>query len=155
MKSTCWDTRATESIIKSGQKDTEASILHRRLQTAEYTLYNARCTLHAAHCTLQGTRTSLLSVLGFDHGKNAVKLQNKALPKLCFPDNRPHQWWTLNYLRHPPNKANRLILGTWIFIYNMLIVLKVALLHVRWHLVCPTFEFLDVKFSLPIGFSIK
>ena len=26
MKSTCWDARATESIIKSGQKDTEASI---------------------------------------------------------------------------------------------------------------------------------
>ena len=26
MKSTCWDTRATDSIIKSGQKDTEASI---------------------------------------------------------------------------------------------------------------------------------
>ena len=25
MKSTCWDTRATDSIIKSGQKDTEAS----------------------------------------------------------------------------------------------------------------------------------
>ena len=28
MKSTCWDTRATDSIIKSGQKDTEASIRH-------------------------------------------------------------------------------------------------------------------------------
>ena len=27
MKSTCCDTRATDSIIKSGQKDTEASIL--------------------------------------------------------------------------------------------------------------------------------
>ena len=27
MKSTCWDTRAMDSIIKSGQKDTEASIL--------------------------------------------------------------------------------------------------------------------------------
>ena len=27
MKSKCWDTRATDSIIKSGQKDTEASIL--------------------------------------------------------------------------------------------------------------------------------
>ena len=27
MKSTCWDTRATDSIIKSGQKDTEASIM--------------------------------------------------------------------------------------------------------------------------------
>ena len=27
MKSTCWDTRATDSIIKSGQKDTEASII--------------------------------------------------------------------------------------------------------------------------------
>ena len=27
MKSTFWDTRATDSIIKSGQKDTEASIL--------------------------------------------------------------------------------------------------------------------------------
>ena len=26
MKSTCWDTRATDSIIKSDQKDTEASI---------------------------------------------------------------------------------------------------------------------------------
>ena len=26
MKSTCWDTRATDSITKSGQKDTEASI---------------------------------------------------------------------------------------------------------------------------------
>ena len=26
VKSTCWDTRATESIIKSGQKDIEASI---------------------------------------------------------------------------------------------------------------------------------
>ena len=26
MKSTCWDTRATDSIIKSGQIDTEASI---------------------------------------------------------------------------------------------------------------------------------
>ena len=26
MKSTCWDTRATDSIIKCGQKDTEASI---------------------------------------------------------------------------------------------------------------------------------
>ena len=26
MKSMCWDTRATDSIIKSGQKDTEASI---------------------------------------------------------------------------------------------------------------------------------
>ena len=26
MKSTCWDTRATDSIIKSGQKDTEASV---------------------------------------------------------------------------------------------------------------------------------
>ena len=26
MKSTCWDTHATDSIIKSGQKDTEASI---------------------------------------------------------------------------------------------------------------------------------
>ena len=26
MKRTCWDTRATDSIIKSGQKDTEASI---------------------------------------------------------------------------------------------------------------------------------
>ena len=26
MKSTCWDTCATDSIIKSGQKDTEASI---------------------------------------------------------------------------------------------------------------------------------
>ena len=26
MKSTCWDTRATDSLIKSGQKDTEASI---------------------------------------------------------------------------------------------------------------------------------
>ena len=26
MKSACWDTRATDSIIKSGQKDTEASI---------------------------------------------------------------------------------------------------------------------------------
>ena len=26
MKSTCWDTRTTDSIIKSGQKDTEASI---------------------------------------------------------------------------------------------------------------------------------
>ena len=25
-ESTCWDTRATDSIIKSGQKDTEASI---------------------------------------------------------------------------------------------------------------------------------
>ena len=28
MKRTCWDTRATDSIIKSGQKDTEASITH-------------------------------------------------------------------------------------------------------------------------------
>ena len=28
MKSTCWDTRAKDSIIKSGQKDTEASINH-------------------------------------------------------------------------------------------------------------------------------
>ena len=28
MKSTCWDTRATDSIIKSDQKDTEASITH-------------------------------------------------------------------------------------------------------------------------------
>ena len=27
MKSSCWDTHATDSIIKSGQKDTEASIL--------------------------------------------------------------------------------------------------------------------------------
>ena len=27
MKSKCWDTRATDSIIKSGQKDTEASII--------------------------------------------------------------------------------------------------------------------------------
>ena len=27
MKSVCWDTRATDSIIKSGKKDTEASIL--------------------------------------------------------------------------------------------------------------------------------
>ena len=27
MKITCWDTRATDLIIKSGQKDTEASIL--------------------------------------------------------------------------------------------------------------------------------
>ena len=27
VKRTCWDTRATDSIIKSGQKDTEASIL--------------------------------------------------------------------------------------------------------------------------------
>ena len=26
MKGACWDTRATDSIIKSGQKDTEASI---------------------------------------------------------------------------------------------------------------------------------
>ena len=26
VKSTCWDTRATDSIIKSGQKDTEVSI---------------------------------------------------------------------------------------------------------------------------------
>ena len=26
MKSTCWDTRATDTISKSGQKDTEASI---------------------------------------------------------------------------------------------------------------------------------
>ena len=26
MKRTCWDTRATDSIIKSGQKDTEVSI---------------------------------------------------------------------------------------------------------------------------------
>ena len=26
MKSTCWDTRATDSIIKSGRKDTEESI---------------------------------------------------------------------------------------------------------------------------------
>ena len=26
MKSTCWDTLATDPIIKSGQKDTEASI---------------------------------------------------------------------------------------------------------------------------------
>ena len=26
MKSTCWDTRATDSIINSGQKDTEASM---------------------------------------------------------------------------------------------------------------------------------
>ena len=26
MKGMCWDTRATDSIIKSGQKDTEASI---------------------------------------------------------------------------------------------------------------------------------
>ena len=26
VKGTCWDTRATDSIIKSGQKDTEASI---------------------------------------------------------------------------------------------------------------------------------
>ena len=28
MKSTCWDTRATDSMIRSGQKDTEASILY-------------------------------------------------------------------------------------------------------------------------------
>ena len=27
MKSTCWDTGATDSIIESGKKDTEASIL--------------------------------------------------------------------------------------------------------------------------------
>ena len=27
MKSTCWDTHATDSIIKSGQKDTEESIV--------------------------------------------------------------------------------------------------------------------------------
>ena len=27
MTSTCWDTRTTDSIIKSGQKDTEASLL--------------------------------------------------------------------------------------------------------------------------------
>ena len=26
VKSKCWDTRATDAIIKSGQKDTEASI---------------------------------------------------------------------------------------------------------------------------------
>ena len=26
VKRTCWDTRATDSIIKSGQKDTKASI---------------------------------------------------------------------------------------------------------------------------------
>ena len=26
---TCWDTRATDSIIKSGQNDTEASILYK------------------------------------------------------------------------------------------------------------------------------
>ena len=31
MKSTCWDTRATDSIIKSDQKDTEGSILTNRL----------------------------------------------------------------------------------------------------------------------------
>ena len=27
MKSTCWNTRAMDSIIKSGQKDTEASLI--------------------------------------------------------------------------------------------------------------------------------
>ena len=31
MKSTCWDTRATDSIIKSSHKDTEA----RKLREAE------------------------------------------------------------------------------------------------------------------------
>ena len=35
MKSTCWDTRATDSIIKGGQKDTEASIDSAAPQGAE------------------------------------------------------------------------------------------------------------------------
>ena len=39
MKSTCWDTRATDSIIRSGQKDTEATILVRlQLHGAIYRL---------------------------------------------------------------------------------------------------------------------
>ena len=36
MKSTCWDTRATDSIIKSGQKDTEESIFFNRFTRAEF-----------------------------------------------------------------------------------------------------------------------
>ena len=34
MKSTCWDTHATDSIGKSGQKDTEASIPYRPFHRA-------------------------------------------------------------------------------------------------------------------------
>ena len=33
MKSMCWDIRATDSIIKSGQKDTEASIIALKAET--------------------------------------------------------------------------------------------------------------------------
>ena len=38
MKSTCWDTRAMDSIIRSGQKDTEASILEVFLHLVENTV---------------------------------------------------------------------------------------------------------------------
>ena len=37
MKSTCWDTRATDSIIRNGQKDIEASIFHEIIVIALFT----------------------------------------------------------------------------------------------------------------------
>ena len=39
-ENTCWDTRATDSIIKSGQKDTEASINEVSLFAAEQVAYS-------------------------------------------------------------------------------------------------------------------
>ena len=42
MKSTCWDTRATESIIKSGQKDTEASIITSKFGAQQKSNLNSR-----------------------------------------------------------------------------------------------------------------
>ena len=41
MKSTCWDTRATDSIIKSGQKDTEATIYYADKKKLDWMLFAA------------------------------------------------------------------------------------------------------------------
>ena len=51
MKNMCWDTRATDSIIKSDQEDTEASI-HNVEQHAIYRIkkHQIVCLFLSRHC---------------------------------------------------------------------------------------------------------
>ena len=51
MKSMCWDTHAMDSIIKSGQKDTEASIHHTQVHI-EISNHDDRVPTQVGHLNL-------------------------------------------------------------------------------------------------------
>ena len=70
MKRTCWDTRATDSIIKSGHKGTEASIHLKFVRPSKF--ISIQFPLHhgsASHCFRNSSLTIIWNNLGLSNYK--------------------------------------------------------------------------------------